>query len=127
MMDYKTTESGFRLISFKDDYNNACSLQKSSSAKADKIWFGMDNQYGHDGIPYGRMHLTRAQVAELLPVLQFFVETGELPTDNYETDIAIKEAEKAYQRSQITALEMTIDFLKSIVDGSAILPREVTK
>lgn len=32
-----------------------------------------------DALLSTRMHLTQAQVAELIPVLQHFVETGELP------------------------------------------------
>lgn len=47
-----------------------CSIQASSIATEDAIWFGVVNN---------RMHLTRERVAELLPVLQHFVSTGDLP------------------------------------------------
>lgn len=38
---YKT-ERGFGIIKFKDRYGHKCSLQKSSLASEDCIWFGPD-------------------------------------------------------------------------------------
>lgn len=99
------TQRGFALIEFTDRYDAQCNIQKSSLATDDAIWFGvadanpiiMASQAGQFGVftsetcgwvPYPvpnevsmttRMHLTREQVAELLPVLQHFVDTGELP------------------------------------------------
>jgi hypothetical protein len=94
------TERGFNLIEFQDSYGEKCSLQKSSSAMEPKIWLGitdpqpkipvkaMDPDYeGVGWIKYlipkevmitGRMHLTISQVKELIPLLQKFVDTGEL-------------------------------------------------
>lgn len=92
------TARGFSLIEFKDFYDNPCSLQKSSQAFVDCIWLGVDDANpqimaskvveGGTGwvkypIPddvslYTRMLLDRQQVARLLPVLQKFVETGEI-------------------------------------------------
>lgn len=98
------TERGFNIIEFHDRYNKACSIQKSSLAIEDAIWFGITNPepkimashaynlgiktdvaYGWIDYPIPkevnistRMHLTRNQVEELLPVLQKFVETGEI-------------------------------------------------
>jgi hypothetical protein len=66
----KRTQRGFERYTFQDAYNFPCSLQGSSWAEADAIWFGVDNN---------RMHLTQAQVAELLPLLQHFAATGALP------------------------------------------------
>jgi hypothetical protein len=104
-MKTTTTGRGFALIEFTDYYDEKCTLQKSSLATEDAIWLGIDDpkpqvmasQAGQVGvktnetcgwvpypIPKGvsistRMHLTRAQVKELLPVLRHFVKTGELP------------------------------------------------
>ena len=80
------TERGFGLIKFKDSYGCDCSLQMSSAATLGHIWLGMDadnegNPVGpkHLGVSLGaRMHLSRAQVADLLPYLQHFAATGEL-------------------------------------------------
>lgn len=103
-MDKKLTSRGFSYYNFKDVYENECSIQKSSNAIQDCIWIGC-NDVGLKGfIPYGipdpwqdvpverlknvfgfqyivannRMELNREQVAELLPILQKFVETGEI-------------------------------------------------
>lgn len=82
------TSRGFDLIEFLDRYGTKCSLQKSSLAGDDAIWFGIDDpepkmlatdairlgietEQTTGWIPYGlpeelsltsRMHLTRAQV-----------------------------------------------------------------
>jgi hypothetical protein len=102
-MSDKTTEGktgrGFDLIEFKDQKGYECSLQKSSVATDDCVWLGCNDLdlrrfeafIGwskveladiHPSGPYyvsnTRMHLTRDQVAALLPYLQRFVETGEL-------------------------------------------------
>lgn len=92
-MELETTARGFALLKFEDDNGVACSLQKSSAASEDKIWLGCDEANpkvlvhgkGWQPIPMPagylattRMHLTREQVAELLPHLQHFVDTGEL-------------------------------------------------
>lgn len=101
------TERGFKNVSFKDRYDNPCSIQKSSLATESAIWFGIDDPnpliLAVDayklGIPGGtpypngwvsyplpkevlvhdRMHLTQKQVKKLLPILKHFAETGELP------------------------------------------------
>lgn len=97
-LEFTTTERGFDLATFTDAYGAECSIQKSSSAEDDHIWLGVDHadpkilardtpQGGNGWLPYHlpdgvllttRMHLTREQVAELLPALQLFVDTGEL-------------------------------------------------
>ena len=66
------TQRGFTVFSFKDRYDEPCSIQKSSLATEDAIWFGLDKDNQ-------RMHLTQDQVKSLLPILQTFAETGELP------------------------------------------------
>jgi hypothetical protein len=98
------TRRGFALNEFVDFYGHECSIQKSSLATDDAIWFGIDNpnpqimafhaaQYGVETtettgwVPYPipdevsidtRMHLNREQVAALLPILTKFVETGDV-------------------------------------------------
>lgn len=102
------TQRGFDLIEFEDIYKGKCSLQKSSLASKDAIWFGIDDadpkimcsdarKMGLRGWMGGeadngfckfeipkevllttRMHLTRSDVKKLLPILQKFVETGEI-------------------------------------------------
>jgi len=93
------TNRGFGLIEFVDRYGDKCSIQKSSLATEDAIWFGIDDaspkimasktkEGGNGWVPYvipkdvlfsTRMHLTQEQVKELLPILQEFAKTGELP------------------------------------------------
>ena len=104
------TSRGFRIDKFVDRYGHACSLQKSSLATEDAVWFGIDDPMpqimSSDAVKLGRvdlltpgepvvgwvpwtlpdevqistrMHLTQAQVKALLPALQHFVKTGQLP------------------------------------------------
>lgn len=90
---FKKTERGFKVAEFLDRYDVPCSIQKSSLASEDAIWFGCDNadprilQHGVGWVSYDvpkevllntRMHLTQKQVKQLLPILQKFAETGEL-------------------------------------------------
>ena len=101
----KKTSRGFRLLNFTDRYDLPCSIQKSSLATEAAIWFGIDDarpiilarEAASVGVqtnatcgwvPYPippnvslhtRMHLTQKQVKKLLPILQHFADTGELP------------------------------------------------
>lgn len=97
-MERTRTRRGFALCHFRDLYGAKCSLQKSSLADDEAIWFGVDDadpqimaskvkEGGTGWVKYPipedvllttRMHLNREQVAELLPVLQKFVDTGEI-------------------------------------------------
>lgn len=92
-MEQTKTLHGFDLLKFRDSNGVECSMQKSSAASENKIWLGCDeanpkvlvNGRGWVPLPMPddylattRMHLTREQVAELLPSLQRFVATGEL-------------------------------------------------
>lgn len=87
------TQRGFAGIEFNDRYEAKCSIQKSSLATEDAIWFGVDDADPKILIPGSgwqpfeipkevllttRMHLTQKQVKKLLPILQKFVETGEI-------------------------------------------------
>lgn len=111
MLKTTHTEHGFARVDFTDEYGESCSIQKSSLATEDAIWFGVDKVkpkiLSRDAAAMGRMdlldagperfngwvdwpipkdvslacrmHLTRAQVLELLPILQHFAREGELP------------------------------------------------
>jgi hypothetical protein len=89
------TERGFALYQFTDMHEAKCSLQKSSLATDDAVWLGVDEPelFIHDkddntkfvvmSLPENvsaksRMHLSRSQVKELLPILKTFSKTGEL-------------------------------------------------
>lgn len=102
------TQRGFKTGSFVDRYGSKCSIQKSSLATEDAIWLGVDDAnpqimcskaiemglrerthteadngwtkfYVPSDVQFStRMHLTQKQVKELLPILQKFVETGEI-------------------------------------------------
>lgn len=88
------TNRGFSIDKFMDLYGEECSIQKSSLATEDAIWIGVDNpkltvfeenkgKYINTPMPEcfmvsSRMHLNRDQVADLIPILQAFVDTGEL-------------------------------------------------
>ena len=99
------TDRGFVLIEFTDLHLASCSLQESSLADQDAIWFGVNNAdpkilatdakklgVGTDEttgwVPFEipeevifntRMLLTQEHVRALLPALHHFVETGLLP------------------------------------------------
>ncbi len=62
-------KKGLSSIEFTDFYNKHCSIQESSLSTQRAIWFGVDN---------ARMHLTIDRVKEILPILNLFVETGEI-------------------------------------------------
>lgn len=92
----KKTERGFAIGEFTDDHDVPCTIQKSSLATEDAIWLGcaelgvkvfdagkgwVDYEFPDPSTKYignNRMHLTRKQVRDLLPLLNKFVETGEL-------------------------------------------------
>lgn len=103
-MKFENTPRGFAIAKFSDLYGAGCSIQKSSVATDDAIWIGivdaepqiMATQAAQLGVkteettgwvPYPvpcqvslttRMHLNREQVDALIPVLQRFVDTGDL-------------------------------------------------
>jgi hypothetical protein len=105
--EIKKTARGFDLIEFEDHYGEIITIQKSSLASGDAIWFGpkdsnpkiMKSQAEAHGIKLvegeevsgwteyplpseviinTRAHLTRKQVKQLLPILKRFVKTGEI-------------------------------------------------
>lgn len=100
-MEFKQsiTGRGFGLIEFKDFYGANCNIQESSLATENAIWLGVNDanpkimashttessagwvkcDIPKEVLLTTRMHLTQEQVKELLPILQTFAETGELP------------------------------------------------
>jgi hypothetical protein len=95
----RPTSRGFSRYEFADGNGVMCSLQQSSAAERAMIWLGCNKiglkrfspgkgwedietpDEGPDGIGHvanTRMHLTQEQVAALLPILQRFVDTGEI-------------------------------------------------
>jgi hypothetical protein len=87
------TQRRFRFFEFKDLYEKECSLQKSSLATEYAVWFGQDKfkpVYPND--TNARMHLSRLQVEQLLPILAYFAYTGELPkTEDVNIEITFLE------------------------------------
>ena len=86
-LEYQSTPRGFTRYEFEDRYGQKCSLQESSLATESAIWFGVYNTGPHLEGPGGqrnekimaRMHLTHMQVAQLLPLLQHFLDVDRLP------------------------------------------------
>lgn len=101
-MKTKKTNRGFSYKNFTDRNGVECSIQQSSLATEEAIWFGANNigvkefvahrqpeawvtldyidefTMGKHYVANNRMHLTRKQLKKLLPTLIKFVETGEL-------------------------------------------------
>jgi hypothetical protein len=95
-MKISKTVRGFELINFKDRYNVPCSLQKSSLATEEAVWFGPNDaapkimasqtpEGGAGWVPFNipedvslttRAHLTRPMVEELIAHLQAWLQTG---------------------------------------------------
>jgi len=85
-----STHRGFAYAEFRDLYGTLCSIQKSSLATDDALWLGVQDPEPKRGPPWTpyrlpddvtvrtRMHLNREQIAGLIPILQRFMDTGEL-------------------------------------------------
>lgn len=78
-MKIRKTSRGFRRADFKDLYGAECSIQESSLMTDDAIWLGCDEGSHHLGACSARMHLDRERAAQIIKLLQHFVETGALP------------------------------------------------
>jgi hypothetical protein len=91
MKRYELSDRGFYGFEFKDLNGDKCSVQESSLATDHAIWVGC-NRGTHVNGPNGeevclaRMHLNREKVAELIPLLRWFVAYGELPKDPSDCD-----------------------------------------
>lgn len=72
----RKTARGRRKHLFKDSHGRSCSVQESSSSRS-ALWFGVCTS---------RMHLTQELAAQLLPLVQHFVDTGKLPDVEVEVE-----------------------------------------
>ena len=107
MIDIATNARGFKIGTFEDRYGAMCSIQESSLATEFAIWLGVNDIepkiMARDALELGipikqatgwveypipdqvlitsRMHLTKKQAADLIPLLQKFVDTGELKAE----------------------------------------------
>lgn len=97
MINLTYNNRGFLVGDFKDNYGRNCSIQESSASVGSEggyLWLGMSEPVliadlrNGPGKPYqlpenvdvfSRMHLSQTKVKELLPILQYFAEHGELP------------------------------------------------
>lgn len=93
-IDLRITGREFIRGDFKDGNGVACSIQESSAAEKPYLWLGCNEpnpqQFPGNGTgwhPYAlpdnvhcttRMHLTQEHAAALIPLLQRFVEHGDL-------------------------------------------------
>ena len=68
------TPRGFTWIQFTDYNGQACALLESSLATEPAIRLIVEEQRGCG------LHLTRAMLAQLLPALTYFAQTGYLPS-----------------------------------------------
>jgi len=75
---FTRTQRGFTVGEFKEYYGKDCSIQESSGL-VEAIWLGQKEGDHVDGQCLARMLLTRKQVAELIPILQYFADNGSLP------------------------------------------------
>lgn len=72
-----TSSRGFFFYVFKDIYGAECSISESSLATKAAIWLGQ-GMCDKCKEPT-RMHLDQKLAKHLIPLLQHFVDTGELP------------------------------------------------
>lgn len=93
-MKFQNNERGFTIAEFDDLYGNKCIIQKSSAALYDAIWMGISNpvisvmvngqwqdvKIPADAVIHSRMHLSQKMVRDMLPALEHFAKTGELPS-----------------------------------------------
>lgn len=94
--EFDATGHGFRVLTFQDRYGEPCTLQKSSLASENAVWFGTSGRVDvgppwkpfplpDNALVHSRMHLTQEQVRQLLPYLQYFADTGQLPSIPFST------------------------------------------
>jgi hypothetical protein len=82
MIVLKPTQRGLLRGEFEDRYGKQCNIQESSLATDEAIWLGIE-AVSVDGVDYdARMHLTKQQVRDLLPILRYFARNGNLGHDD---------------------------------------------
>ena len=145
-LKFAVTERGFAITHFSDLNGHLCSLQRSSRIADEEggeaIWLGIDDAspkiMARDAARFGvqtrettgwvdypfpeevllttRMHLTQDRIRQLLPVLEYFAEHGELPAETPERvsfehrilrlERELEEAERALQMSGKTNIRL---------------------
>lgn len=80
-MDEIKTSENIQLptkISFVDNYKQQCSLQNSNTLIENRVWLGVEKDINGKTVN-ARMLLTQEQMRFILPYLQKFADTGDLP------------------------------------------------
>lgn len=102
-MKFEQTGRGFQIVEFTDRCGETCTIQESSAMDEEGIiWLGCkdldvkvmkeDIKGWHDldikqikgvteFVANNRMHLSQSMVKEILPILTYFAEHGELPSE----------------------------------------------
>lgn len=102
-MKFEQTGRGFQLVEFTDRCGETCTIQESSAIDEEGlIWLGckdLDVKVMKEGltgwhnldikqikgveefVANNRMHLSQSMVKEILPILTYFAEHGELPSE----------------------------------------------
>ena len=70
------TARGFHRLDFNDADGEGCSIQESSNTVMPMIWLGRNKGIPVEGLDLTRMLLTQEIAAELIPLLQRFVDNG---------------------------------------------------
>lgn len=74
MIELRVNGRGYITGDFADRNGVSCSIQESSVATEDLIWLGQNEAGGKPA----RMHISQSLAADLIPLLQRFVATGDL-------------------------------------------------
>jgi len=100
-LEYKKTERGFTIGNFTDMHGIQCSLQDSSLATKNAIWFGANQPNPRDKhnrpivldetVSFNtRMHLIDLQVdTMILPLLRYFIRNGNLQMNHNEVPFSM--------------------------------------
>lgn len=75
----KMNERGMMRADFEDLNGKSCSIQESMVAKYPALWLGINEGTHLDGHCLSRMHISHDLAVELVDLLQFFIDYGELP------------------------------------------------
>lgn len=93
-MKHKTTKRDFNHTEFQDGHGVKCSAQEASFGEKPAIWLGCNKADPEHLVPgkgwrpvempeeylaNTRMYLTQELAANLIPILEYFRDTGELP------------------------------------------------
>lgn len=106
------TERGFSYFEFRDDNGDDCTMQQSSAVCDEgMMWLGRTGAEGS-------MHLSQSTVAEMLPVLQHFAETGDIEEPPEEPGLVKKSLIFALNAVMFVALLVVIAALGAVISLS---------